>query len=97
MTAPYAESSSSRRKTPKSTSCSKSPRTAPLDLNHIVGDINTTRSEFGDTGIRNLNFDPPKFQICDGLFIWKIWVNQNSDCGFLYLRVPIYRGVITMD
>src|SRR5262245_43932156 len=39
MAAPYAESWRSRRNTPRSTSCSKSPRTGALLLNHIVGDI----------------------------------------------------------
>src|SRR5690349_4667311 len=38
MAAPYAESCS-RRNTPRRTSCSKSPRTDGLLLNHIVGDI----------------------------------------------------------
>src|SRR5712691_12829029 len=37
MAAPYA--SSARRHTPSMTSCSKSPSTAALCLNHIVGDI----------------------------------------------------------
>src|SRR5262245_48590687 len=41
MAAPYAESWRSRRKTPRSTSCSKSPRAGALALNHIVGDITT--------------------------------------------------------
>src|SRR5262249_27992279 len=41
MAAPYAESWSSRRNTPRSTSCSKSPRAGALLLNHIVGDITT--------------------------------------------------------
>src|SRR5262249_10889622 len=34
----------SRRNTPRSTSCSKSPRTGGLRLNHIVGDITTVRA-----------------------------------------------------
>src|SRR5436190_18673299 len=41
MTAPYEDFSLSRRKTPRSTSCSKSPRAGVLLLNHIVGDITT--------------------------------------------------------
>src|SRR4051812_7554469 len=44
MAAPYEESSRSRRNTPRSTSCSKSPRTGALLLNHIVGDITTPRA-----------------------------------------------------
>src|SRR5262245_31857765 len=44
MAAPYAEFSRSRRKTPRSTSCSKSPRAGAVLLNHIVGDITTAET-----------------------------------------------------
>src|SRR5262245_50980216 len=40
MAAPYA--SSPRRRTPSSTSCSKSPSAGPLALPHIVDDIDWT-------------------------------------------------------
>src|SRR5437764_10153105 len=43
MAAPYAASRSSRRKTPRRTSCSKSPSTGARVLNHIVGDITMDR------------------------------------------------------
>src|SRR3989454_3402372 len=50
MAAPYA--ASSRRSTPKRTSCSKSPRAGVLALNHIVGDISTASAWMSAGGLR---------------------------------------------
>src|SRR5207249_271852 len=66
MAAPYAASSGSSRNTPKRTSCSKSPSTGALVLNHIVGDISTAeRAPSKDRlrGRRNMTID---LQIRDG-------------------------------
>jgi len=60
--------------------------------NHCYRTID--QSEFGNLGIRNLNFHLPNFLALNSLDIWEIELGQNSNCVFQDFRIPIRSQVL---